>query len=382
MLQSRKETERTEHQVLASYAARSAESRGRRHPEPAHGHRTEFQRDRDRIIHSRAFRRLEYKTQVFVNGTADHYRTRLTHTIEMAAVGRTIARALKANEDLTESIALAHDIGHSPFGHCGERALNDLMADAGGFDHNLQSLRWVELLERRYPAFPGLNLTWEVRAGLYKHQAQIPGFLLDGHPIGPHQYLEGQIADVADDITYHAHDIDDGLEAGLIAEPQLAELELWRLAEERVRTDFPGADAGTRRGVMVRTLLDLQVEDVLQHSDGLLARYAPDSPAAVMACPERLVAFSPPMRDLLEPMRRFLFERVYWHPAVAGANEEAVKMMRKLFLYYVDNPGTMGGKAQARVPADGIRRAACDYVSGMTDRYALQEYARFGLEKG
>jgi dGTPase len=379
MLQSRKEREDFERAHLAPYAARSAETLGRRQPETPHPTRAEFQRDRDRIIHSRAFRRLEYKTQVFINGTADHYRTRLTHTFEMTAVGRTIARALGANEDLTECIALAHDIGHSPFGHSGEAALDELMRDHGGFDHNIQSLRWVEHLEPRYPGRPGLNLTWEVRAGLYKHQAALPGFQLDGHPIGPHQMIEGQIADVADDMTYYAHDVDDGLDAGLIGPADLEALEVWRIAVARAAAEFPEASPAERLGVTVRSLLDLQVEDVLRHSGEMLAKYRPASAREVMVCPERVVAFSPRMQELLRPLREFLFERVYWHPSVAGANREAVELMRKLFLFYVANPASMGGKARARIPADGVYRAACDYVSGMTDRYALQEIYRFGL---
>ena len=233
MLLTRKELEDQEASALAPYAMRSAASRGRRNREAPHEHRTDFQRDRDRVIHSKCFRRLEYKTQVFINGTADHYRTRLTHTFEMTAVGRTIARALRANEDLTECIALAHDIGHSPFGHAGEAALNELMEGHGGFDHNIQSVRAVEYLEHRYPGFPGLNLTWEVRAGLYKHQASLPGFTLEGHPIGPHQMIEAQIADVADDLTYYAHDIDDGLEAGLLSVAQLQDIEIWQRATAR-----------------------------------------------------------------------------------------------------------------------------------------------------
>jgi dGTPase len=381
MLHSRKEREKLADSDLAPYAARGARSFGRRFAEPAHEHRSEFQRDRDRIIHSRCFRRLEYKTQVFVNGTADHYRTRLTHTFEMAAVGRTIARALRANEDLTEAIALAHDIGHSPFGHCGEEVMNELMKDHGGFDHNIQSVRAVEYLEQRYPQFAGLNLTWEVRAGLYKHQAAIPGFQLDGRAIGPHQYVEAQIADVADDMTYHAHDIDDGVEAGLLTEDQLNTLDAWRKAAERARSEFGELADGYRVGMIVRCLLNMQVDDVLRNSGRLIAQYVPRCPADAMRCPERLVAFSPEMRDLLQPLRKFLFENMYFHPAVAGANREAVQMMRKLFLFYVENPSKMGRKAQARIPADGVWRTACDYVAGMTDRYALDEVQKFSLNR-
>lgn len=379
MLRSRKETESLEEQTLAPYAARSARTHGRKYPEPAHEHRSEFQRDRDRILHSRCFRRLEYKTQVFINGTADHYRTRLTHTLEMTAVGRTLARALGANHDLTEAIALAHDIGHSPFGHAGEEALNELMAGHGGFDHNIQSVRWVEELELSYPTYPGLNLTWELRAGLYKHQAHIPGFTVDGQAIGPHQYIEAQIADVADDMAYSAHDIDDGLDAGLLNEDQLKTVEAWRRAAARARQQYGELPADHRLRATVRAVLDMQVEDVLRTSESLLARYQPQSPADIMACPERVVGYSPEMREIMRELRKFLFENMYWSPMVDKANKEATAMMRKLFLHYVAHPEVMGGKARARIPKDGVWRAACDYLSGMTDRYALDEYHKFGL---
>jgi len=379
MLYSRKETERLEDSLLAPYAARSSQSLGRKYPEARHEHRPEFQRDRDRILHSRCFRRLEYKTQVFINGTADHYRTRLTHTLEMTAVGRTLARALGANQDLAEAVALAHDIGHSPFGHAGEEALNELMADHGGFDHNLQSLRWVEELELRYPEHPGLNLTWEVRAGLYKHQAHIPGFTLDGRSIGPHQYLEAQIADVADDMTYHAHDVDDGLDAGLLTEAQLATTEAWKRASSRVQQQYGALPEDQRLMATIRAILDMQVDDVLRNSERLLAKYEPNSPDDVMRCPERLVSYSLDMREVMSELKRFLFENMYWSPMVAGANKEATAMMRKLLLHYIEYPEVMGSKARARIAKDGVWRAACDYLSGMTDRYALDEFHRFKL---
>ena len=379
MLRSRKETEEVEDRMLAPYAARSARSHGRKYEEPSHEHRAEFQRDRDRILHSRCFRRLEYKTQVFINGTADHYRTRLTHTLEMTAVGRTLARALGANPDLAEAIALAHDIVHSPFGHAGEEALNELMQDHGGFDHNIQSVRWVEELELRYPTFPGLNLTWEVRAGLYKHQSHIPGFTVDGRPVGPHQYLEAQIADVADDMTYHAHDIDDGFDAGLLNEEQLATTEAWRRSAARVKKLYGELDTEQRRMACVRALLDMQVEDVLRTSEARLVKFQPRSPDDVMRCPERLVAYSQEWRDIMGELKKFLFQNMYWSPMVDGANKEATAMMRKLFLHYVAHPDIMGRKAQARIARDGVWRAACDYLSGMTDRYALDEFMKFKL---
>lgn len=381
MLPSRNETERLEQMWLGPYAAKSAESHGRKYGEQSHERRAEFQRDRDRIIHSRCFRRLEYKTQVFINGTADHYRTRLTHTLEMSMVGRTIARAVKANEDLTEAIALAHDIGHSPFGHSGERALNELMQKHGGFDHNIQSLRWVEELEQRYPNHPGLNLTWETRAGLHKHEAEIPGYTLDGRPIGPFQYVEAQIADVADDLTYAAHDVDDGLDAGLLTEAKLNGVELWRRAAERAEKSFPGI-AGRQRLLMgVRALIDMQVADIVNHTAAQLEKFKPQSPADVMTAPERIAIFSPAFHPLVLQLRDFLFENLYWHPTVEKANEDAVALMKKLFQHYVTHPQIMGTQAQTRIPPDGLMRAVCDYISGMTDRYALDEVRKLGLDR-
>ncbi len=375
-------TERTvwEDARLQAYAMRSSHSRGRMHAEPSHDYRTEFQRDRDRILHCRAFRRLEYKTQVFVHVTADHYRTRLTHTMEMTAIARTLARALQVNEDLAEAIALAHDIGHSPFGHCGERELNALMTDDGGFDHNLQSLRWVELLERRYPGFTGLNLTWEVRAGLRKHVAATPGAELDGYPIGPFQFMEAQIADVADDIAYQAHDIEDGLEAGLLAHEQLASLALWQRADARCRQAYGDVPDADRPAYTIRFLLDMQVEDVLRTTSERLRQIQPTSPDAVMEAPQRIVSFSDEMQELLKPYRDFLFHDLYWHPAVDDSNQQAVRLMRRLFLHYVAHPETMGRRARQQVERDGLRRSACDYVAGMTDVYAMEEVRKYGLD--
>jgi len=379
VIQTRKDREEFEETWLAPFAQRSALSRGRLFEEAAHDLRPEFQRDRDRIIHSRAFRRLEYKTQVFINGTADHYRTRLTHTMEMAAMSRTLARTLRVNEDLAEAIALAHDLGHSPFGHCGEGVLDELMKDEGGFDHNMQSCRCVEFLEYQYPHFQGLNLTWEVRAGLRKHQSGAPGAQLDGSPLGPFQSLEAQIADMADDIIYQVHDIDDGLEAGLITVPDLHELEIWRLAEQAAVSRHGRLPEDRLVRTALRHLLDMQARDVLTTSAGRLQEHRPNSPADVMAAPRRMMAFSPRMEALLHPLRTFLFEHVYWAPGVTEANRVAVRMMRTLFLHYVEHPETMGRKARQRLDSVGLWRTACDYVAGCTDRYAMEEYERFGL---
>jgi len=379
MTHARQEWENLESRDLASYAAHSASSLGRLHPEVDHPVRPSFQRDRDRVLHSRCFRRLEYKTQVFVNGTADHYRTRLTHTIEMTAVGRTLARAFRVNEDLAETICLAHDVGHSPFGHRGEAVLDDLMAEHGGFDHNLQSLRAIEKLEYQYPGFTGLNLTWEVRAGLLKHEAANPDAELDGYPIGPFQYLEAQIADVADDMTYHAHDVDDGLSAGLITLGQLRELAFWKMAAARTDEQYSGIDEDQHRRITIRNLLDLQAQDVMSEGHRRLEKHNTKSIADVMNAPERLICFSAEMSAMLEEFSSFLYQQLYYHPGVADANTEAVELMRGLFLHYVDHPETLGKKARERLGSESLMRTVCDYVAGCTDRYALEECEKYGV---
>lgn len=379
MTHNRQEWEALETNDLAPYAAHSADSLGRGHPEDDHPVRPCFQRDRDRVLHSRCFRRLEYKTQVFVNGTADHYRTRLTHTMEMTAIGRTLARAFRVNEDLVETICLAHDVGHSPFGHRGEDVLDELMKDHGGFDHNLQSLRAVEKLEYQYPGFDGLNLTWEVRAGLLKHEAATPGAQLDGHAIGPFQYLEAQISDVADDMSYHAHDVDDGLSAGLITLDQLRELAFWKMAAARTDEQYRGLDEDQHRRITIRNLLDLQAQDVLAEGRRRLEKHTPQSITEAMTAPERLILFSDRMTGMLKEFSDFLYKQLYYHPGVADANTEAVELMRGLFLHYVDHPETMGKKARGRLEKEGLMRTVCDYVAGCTDRYALEECAKYGI---
>jgi len=379
MTHNRQEWETLETNDLSPYAAHSAESFGRKYDEAAHPVRPCFQRDRDRILHSRCFRRLEYKTQVFINGTADHYRTRLTHTIEMTAIGRTLARVFRVNEDLVETICLAHDVGHSPFGHRGEYVLNGLMKRHGGFDHNLQSLRAVEKLECQYPGFPGLNLTWEVRAGLLKHEAAAPGAQLDGYAIGPFQMLEAQIADVADDMSYHAHDVDDGLSAGLITLDQLRELAFWKRAAGRTGEQYRDLNEDQHRRITIRNLLDLQAQDVLSEGRRRLEKHTPQTIAEAMNAPERLIGFSSEMTGMLEEFSDFLYQQLYYHPTISAANTEAVGLMRGLFLHYVDHPETMGKKARERIDAEGLMRTVCDYVAGCTDRYALEECEKYGI---
>jgi dGTPase len=377
MKHARKDWEIAETAHLEAYATNSMGSLGRHHTEGDHPLRSCFSRDRDRILHSRCFRRLEYKTQVFVNGTADHYRTRLTHTMEMTAVGRTLARIFSVNEDLTECISLAHDIGHSPFGHAGEHVLDELMNNTGGFDHNLQSLRSIEVIESPYPDFQGLNLTWEVRAGLLKHEAHIENAELDGHPIGPFQSIEAQIADIADDMTYHAHDVDDGLEAGIVTLEQLEKTVFWNRATAATTARYPNLTHDQFLRATIRNLLELQMIDVMEHSFTLIHQHKPKNIRDVMTAPERLIDFSPEMKGVLSEFNAFMFENLYFHHGVADATQIAVDMMRKLFLHYIEHPETMGQKARSRIEKEGLWRTACDYVAGCTDRYAIEEYQRF-----
>lgn len=376
---TRKDWEDAEKQHLSPYATHSADTLGRHHTETPHATRSCFSRDRDRIFHSRCFRRLEYKTQVFVNGIADHFRTRLTHTMEMTAVGRTLARTLSANEDLTECICLAHDLGHSPFGHEGERVLNQLMENHGGFDHNLQSLRCIEQLESPYPTFTGLNLSWEVRAGLLKHEAHKPNAQLDGHPIGPHQSLEAQIADIADDLTYQAHDVDDGLEAGIMQLKQLQTTRFWNHAAKQTQHHHPNATEQQQTRATIRTMIELQVADVVDQARQRLEQHQPTSARAVMEAPERMICFSPHMKAMLDEFTEFMFANLYYHPTVLETTRQRVEWMRRLFLYYVEHPYNLGKKAQQRIHLDGLHRSACDYVAGCTDRFALLECEKYGL---
>ena len=376
----RQAREAEELRMLAPYAVASRNSRGRRFAEQAHRVRLCFERDRDRIIHSRCFRRLEYKAQVFVNGTADHYRTRLTHTMEMAAVARTLARHFRVNEDLTEAIVLAHDVGHTPFGHCGEFALDAVMRDHGGFDHNRQSLRWVDLLEAQYPDFPGLNLSWEVRAGLMKHEAAEPGAELDGQPIGPRQSLEAQIADLADDITYYAHDTDDALEAGVLDDGILEDQPLWRRASEQTRGQYIALTDEQFRRITLRNLLDVLVQDLMDTGRARLRELYPATPDDVMAAPMRLVCLSRETDEMTRVFRDFLYREFYFSDAVQRRNQEGVALIKQLFAHYLAHPTHMGRKARNRIPTEGLHRTVCDYVSGFTDRYVFQEVARHGLD--
>ena len=388
-VRSRQEMEATEQKTLAAFAQKSGDSRGRKYPEPRHAYRTEFQRDRARIIHSRAFRRLEYKTQVFLNGTGDHLRTRLTHSIEVASISRTLARALGLNEDLAEAIALAHDLGHSPFGHSGEEMLAECMRDYGGFDHNRQSLRVVELLENAYPNFSGLNLTFEVREGLQKHQAfyEMPEDVRhaavgdESDERGPlHHYhspsLEAQIANLADEITYYSHDLDDAVDFEILSPAQLQENTVWRRSHDAVCARYHEVREPDLHKLVIRDIIDRQVADVIGSSAQSITAAQVQSADAVREQETVLIRYSDELTEANDELRRFLYQNVYYHPRVAEVNKRACEMLRHVFEAYVAGPQELGEAAAGRVEAEGLERSVCDYIAGMTDRYLIEEYRR------
>lgn len=373
----RPELENRERTILAPYAQFSADTRGRAFEEPPPEFRTQYQRDRDRVIHSRAFRRLEYKTQVFLNGTGDHLRTRLTHTMEVAAIARNIARALRLNEDLTETIALAHDLGHSPFGHTGEEALNKLMKGQGGFEHNRQSLRVVELLEQKYPQFRGLNLSWEVREGLAKHftHYQPPGELKPVEAKSPS--LEAQVANLADEITYYSHDLDDGLTARLLSENRLnRDVQVWRQAATQVRRQFGHPPDESRRYYIIRCIIDDQVRDVVETSETAIQRAGVQTVDDIRRQARSLIRYSPERRKRNLELRKYLYQNLYYNPEVHEPNRRAVQMLEELFHYFIAHPGQISEPLRKRARREGRARAVCDYLAGMTDRFAMQEHQR------
>jgi dGTPase len=370
---TREEMEATERAVLAPFAEKSGDSRGREYSEPSHSYRTEFQRDRARIIHSRAFRRMEYKTQVFLNGTGDHLRTRLTHSIEVASISRTIARALGLNEDLAEAIALAHDLGHAPFGHSGEEMLAECMRDHGGFDHNRQSVRVVELLETSYPNFPGLNLTFEAREGLRKHQ-----LLYDFPTPGEEKYhspsLEAQVADLADEITYYSHDLDDAVDFEILSAAQLGENEVWRRSHRAVLARYAGGREPELHKLVIRDIIDNEVHDLVATSAKSIAESGVQSADEVRRQPAPLIRYSDELAEANRALRKFLYQNVYYHPRVSEVNRRACEMLRRVFEAYVVDPDRLGDGATRRIESEGLHRTVCDYVAGMTDRYLMEEY--------
>jgi len=374
---TREELESREDRALAPCAARSSRSLGRAHPEAEHPYRTRFQRDRDRVIHSAAFRRLEYKTQVFVTHEGDYYRTRLTHTIEAAQIARTLGRVLGLCEDLCEVVALAHDLGHTPFGHSGQDALNECMKEHGGFEHNRQSLRIVEVLERRYPEFPGLNLTFETRESIRKHSWNPAAAVEEGYRPAWAPLLEAQVADVADSIAYDAHDIDDGLKAGLLTEDRLSELELWRDAQEEVEKRYgKGLRGRMRARQAVLHLINRIVTDAVEQTEQNLREARVDSVEKVRASRGLLVRFSAGMERKKKKLEAFLHENVYRDHRVLMMQEKAARFIRALFETYVSNVAQLPPRFRAWADEAGVHRAVADYIAGMTDRYAQGEYKK------
>ena len=371
------ELEKREHDVLAPYAQLSKNSRGRKILEEPPQWRTQFQRDRDRVIHSRAFRRLEHKTQVFFSGSGDHLRTRLTHTMEVAAIARNIARALRLNEDLTEAIALAHDLGHSPCGHSGEETLNELMQEYGGFEHNRQSLRVVELLERKYPNFSGLNLTWETLEGLAKHEAS------PNMPSGQEQNkflsssLEAQVANLADEITYYSHDLDDGLDSGLLSEVQLdRDIDCWKIASTRIKSEYGDLPEECRHYFIIRCLIDEQVQDVVQTTEANIKGAKVTSADDVRQQSDNLVAYSKKRQETNLQLRTYLYNNLYFNSIVHEPHKRATLMVGDLFRYYQKYPNAMDSFAKSMIIEQGMERSICDHLACMTDRTVILEHER------
>jgi len=372
-----KQIKEFENTILAPYAMKSYATRGRVHKENEHPYRTAYQRDRDRIVHSAAFRRLEYKTQVFVNHEGDYYRTRLTHTIEVAQIARTIASVLRLNVDLTEAIALAHDLGHTPFGHSGEEALNELMAKSGGFNHNAQGLRVVDYLEERYPNFPGLNLTWEVREGIIKHSSAFDKSVAIKE-LAPEEMptLETQVVDIADEIAYDNHDLDDGLTSGLIKESDLENLKIWECIEKGIAKKYAVVQEEKRKYLIIRSLIDMQVTDLLQETEKNIRKLKLKSYQDVKEMDKKVVTFSKDMLNLRKPLRAFLMDKLYHHYRVIRMSTKAKRFIKELFNCYIEKPEQLPMEKQKIIPQHGVRRVVCDYIAGMTDRYALDEYKK------
>lgn len=369
---------------LASYAAHPAATRGRRHAEPAPQGRNDFQRDRDRIIHSTAFRRLEYKTQVFVNHEGDLFRTRLTHSLEVAQIARGIARNLALHEDLVEAIALAHDLGHTPFGHAGQDALNQCMKKFGGFEHNLQSLRVVDFLEQRYAEFDGLNLTYETREGILKHcslqNARELGEVGERFLRKQQPSLEAQVTNLADEIAYNNHDVDDGLRSGLISLQQLAEVEIFARHLAQVQQKYPELKGRRQVHETVRRMINFLVVDLCQQSSENIAKVKPHSIEDIRNSPA-LIGFSEAVRQQQHELKRFLRSELYQHYRVNRMSAKAERIVRELFAVFIDDTGLMPDEFQQRAQTDKSR-AVADYIAGMTDRYAIREYRRlFAIEE-
>ena len=375
MFFTRKELEALEDQTLAPYGIRSKDTKGRCFPEEEPEYRTAFQRDRDRILHTSAFRRLEYKTQVFINYEGDYYRTRLTHTLEVAQIGRTVARALGANPELTEAICLAYDMGHPPFGHNGEMTLAHLMQDHGGFDHNKQSLRIVTKLEQRYPDFLGLNLTWELREGIVKHESEYD--ISDARNYDPELrgHLEAQITNAADELSYTAHDLDDGLRSGMINASMLEGITLWEILVESVGWRGHELDDLSRHR-MIRNLIDMEVTDLVHTTDQHLRESGVRSVIELQKLPYNVIGFSEEMSHRNRQLKDFLYSNLYRHHRVVRMATKAERIISDLFKAYLREPAILPSHVQDLSEERGLERNICDYIAGMTDRFAVEEYQK------
>jgi dGTPase len=376
MILTRQQLEELEDQNLAPYAIRSRDTKGREYPEDEPDYRTVFQRDRDRILHTTAFRRLEYKTQVFINDEGDYYRTRLTHTLEVAQTGRSIARALGANEDLVETICLVHDIGHPPFGHSGERVLARLMVDHGGFDHNRHAFRIVTQLEKRYPEFDGLNLTWEVLEGIVKHETEYD--IADAQDFSPELrgHLEAQITNAADELAYMAHDLDDGLRSGLITPDQLAGVPLWEIINESIGRRRSDTLNDLARHRLVRRLIGIEITDLIQSIDRMIRRSGIRSVEELQKLPYNVVGFSEDMHRRNRELKDFLYQNLYNHYRVVRMAVKAERIIESLFETFINEPSVLPAHFQKSIDEIGLEMSVCDYLAGMTDRFAIDEYQK------
>ena len=372
---TRQQLEEIEDKSLAPYGMRSRDSKGRAYLDNEPEYRTAFQRDRDRILHTTGFRRLEYKTQVFINYEGDYFRTRLTHTLEVAQIGRTLARALGGNEDLVEAICLAHDLGHSPFGHSGEVALARLMKDFGGFDHNRQSLRIVTELEQRFPEFPGLNLTWEVREGMVKHESEYD--LSDARDFSPdlRGNLETQIANVADELAYTTHDLDDGLRSAMITPQMLDGIALWEILRETYKWRGPNLDE-IERHRMIRQLVGIMVTDMIESTDKRLQESRAKSALDLQRLKHNVIGYSEEMQRRNRELKDFLYKKLYRHYRVARMQVKAERLIADIFNAYRVEPMMLPDTTQTNIDKRGLERTICDYIAGMTDRYAIEEHQR------
>lgn len=375
----REEIEQLEEKQLSPCAAKSAHTRGFRYPQEKPEFRTVYQRDRDRIVHSAAFRRLEYKTQVFVNHEGDYYRTRLTHTIEVVQIARSIARPLKLNEDLTESISLAHDMGHTPFGHSGEEMLNTLMEDFGGFEHNVQGLRVVDELERRYADFNGLNLSYETREGIIKHRSEydIPPSRVHSDEFSDSESptLETQIVSIADEIAYNSHDLDDGLKSGILTLERLNTVGMWKDIYRNLSSSIKTTDKEIIKRKTIRYLIGIQIKDVIENSSRIIADKKLASPDDVRKN-SILISFGDEMAEKNRVLKDFLYQYLYRDYRVVKMADKAKRFIEDLFQVYTKNPAQLPPDHFARTKKDGVERVVCDYIAGMTDRFAQDEYNR------